>query len=153
MKFLEEPHLLEVDPTKEQLAATEGPSASATKQISRPQKNWRLKAEVKLIPKHENAIRKGKLNVLRDPTRDDWVNRWFVLKRPYLYIYEKSDEVSELGVINLLHVHIDSNPEMELMLNRKNIFAIYSSTNSYFLECCNPKDLADWCLAIKPLIE
>jgi len=153
MKFLEEPHLLEVDPTKEQLAATEGPSASATKQISGPQKNWRLKAEVKLIPKHENAIRKGKLNVLRDPTRDDWVNRWFVLKRPYLYIYEKSDEVSELGVINLLHVHIDSNPEMELMLNRKNIFAIYSSTNSYFLECCNPKDLADWCLAIKPLIE
>lgn len=40
-----------------------------------------------------------------------------VLKRPYLYIYEKNDEVSELGVINLLNVHIDSNPEMEQMLN------------------------------------
>ncbi|KNE98608.1 hypothetical protein PSTG_08160 [Puccinia striiformis f. sp. tritici PST-78] len=66
---------------------------------------------------NENAIRKGKLNVLRDPTRDDWVNRWFVLKRPYLYIYEKNDEIEELGVINLLNVHIDSNPEMELMLN------------------------------------
>ncbi|WAQ91953.1 hypothetical protein PtA15_15A346 [Puccinia triticina] len=146
MKFLEEPQVLAVNQQPIE-------SSSATKQTFELQKNRRLKAEVKLIPKHENAIRKGKLNVLRDPTRDDWVNRWFVLKRPYLYIYEKNDEVEELGVINLLNVHIDSNPEMELMLNRKNIFAIYSSTNSYFLECLNPKDLAEWCLAIKPLIE
>ncbi|PLW15697.1 hypothetical protein PCANC_14326 [Puccinia coronata f. sp. avenae] len=153
MKFLEEPQALAIDPQQQQqsAAAHEGPLSS--KQTFELHKNRRLKAEVKLIPKHENAIRKGKLNVLRDPTRDDWVNRWFVLKRPYLYIYEKNDEVEELGVINLLNVHVDSNPEMELMLNRKNIFAIYSSTNSYFLECLNPKDLTEWCLAIKPLIE
>ncbi|KAA1086711.1 kinesin-like protein Klp8 [Puccinia graminis f. sp. tritici] len=146
MKFLEEPQLIVLDQQPIE-------SSSTPKQTFESPKNRRLKAEVRLIPRHENAIRKGKLNVLRDPTRDDWVNRWFVLKRPYLYIYEKNDEVEELGVINLLNVHIDSNPEMELMLNRKNIFAIYSSTNSYFLECLNPKDLAEWCLAIKPLIE
>ncbi|EFP82773.2 uncharacterized protein PGTG_08969 [Puccinia graminis f. sp. tritici CRL 75-36-700-3] len=146
MKFLEEPQLIVLDQQPIE-------SPSTPKQTFESPKNRRLKAEVRLIPRHENAIRKGKLNVLRDPTRDDWVNRWFVLKRPYLYIYEKNDEVEELGVINLLNVHIDSNPEMELMLNRKNIFAIYSSTNSYFLECLNPKDLAEWCLAIKPLIE
>ncbi|EFP87494.1 uncharacterized protein PGTG_13865 [Puccinia graminis f. sp. tritici CRL 75-36-700-3] len=146
MNFLEEPQLIVLDQQPIE-------SSSTPKQTFESPKNRRLKAEVRLIPRHENAIRKGKLNVLRDPTRDDWVNRWFVLKRPYLYIYEKNDEVEELGVINLLNVHIDSNPEMELMLNRKNIFAIYSSTNSYFLECLNPKDLAEWCLAIKPLIE
>ncbi|KAA1070348.1 kinesin-like protein Klp8 [Puccinia graminis f. sp. tritici] len=111
MKFLEEPQLIVLDQQPIE-------SSSTPKQTFESPKNRRLKAEVRLIPRHENAIRKGKLNVLRDPTRDDWVNRWFVLKRPYLYIYEKNDEVEELGVINLLNVHIDSNPEMELMLNQ-----------------------------------
>lgn len=150
MKFFEEPQqILTVDP---QPTTTEVRSPKTKRRIQ-SQRDRKLKAEVKLIPKHENAIKRGKVNVLRDPTRDDWVNRWFVLKRPYLYIYEKSDEIEELGVINLLNVHIDSNPEMESMLNRKNIFAIYSSTNSYFLECLNPRDLSEWCLAIKPSIE
>ncbi|KAI7938110.1 hypothetical protein MJO28_015030 [Puccinia striiformis f. sp. tritici] len=124
MKFLEEPQVLMVDHQ-----SAESGSVSATKQAFEVQKNRRLQAEVKLIPKHENAIRKGELNVLRDPTRDDWVNRWFVLKRPYLYIYEKNDEIEELGVINLLNVHIDSNPEMELMLNVSSLVNLSSSSD------------------------
>ncbi|MBW0463620.1 hypothetical protein O181_003335 [Austropuccinia psidii MF-1] len=113
-------------------------------------KERKLKAEVKLIPKHENAIKKGQMNVLKDPTKDNWVKRWFVLKRPYLYIYENSDEIEEVGVINLLNVFIDSNSDLEIMLNRKNVIAIYSSTNSYFLTTSNLNELNEWCLVIKP---
>ncbi|CAH7689696.1 hypothetical protein PPACK8108_LOCUS24812 [Phakopsora pachyrhizi] len=137
MKFLEDSKLIKIE----------------QKGLGSDGRNKKLRAEVKLVPKHENSIKKGKMNVLRDPTRNDWINRWFVLKRPYLYIYEKSDEVDELGVINLINVHIDSNPELEIMLNRKNVFAIYSTTNSYFLETSNLKDLKEWSLVIKPMIE
>ncbi|KAA1125097.1 kinesin-like protein Klp8 [Puccinia graminis f. sp. tritici] len=69
MKFLEEPQLIVLDQQPIE-------SSSTPKQTFESPKNRRLKAEVRLIPRHENAIRKGKLNVLRDPTRDDWVNRW-----------------------------------------------------------------------------
>ncbi|KAI9615399.1 hypothetical protein KEM48_005601 [Puccinia striiformis f. sp. tritici PST-130] len=106
MKFLEEPQVLMVDHQ-----SAESGSVSATKQAFEVQKNRRLQAEVKLIPKHENAIRK------------------VVLKRPYLYIYEKNDEIEELGVINLLNVHIDSNPEMELMLNVSSLVNLSSSSD------------------------
>lgn len=83
--------------------------------------------------------------MLRDPTSDQWVKRWcefalglscldrsfllsldvdvvpcersiVVLRRPYLYIYEDGDEVREVGVINLGNVHVDSNLELESML-------------------------------------
>ncbi|KAA1106857.1 kinesin-like protein Klp8 [Puccinia graminis f. sp. tritici] len=40
-------------------------SSSTPKHTFKSPKNHRLKAEVRLIPRHENAIRKCKLNVLR----------------------------------------------------------------------------------------
>lgn len=50
--------------------------------------------------------------------RDDkWVNRWFVIRRPYMYIYADSTETDELQVVNLTHVRVDYKKDLVNMLN------------------------------------
>ncbi|KAG0145092.1 hypothetical protein CROQUDRAFT_671993 [Cronartium quercuum f. sp. fusiforme G11] len=110
----------------------------------------KLTAEVSLIPRTDNVVKRGYMLVLRDPTSDQWAKRWFVLRRPYLYIYEDGDETREVGVINLGNVHVDSNLELECMLQRKNVFALYSSTNSYFFQTQSMKELQVWTTSIFP---
>ncbi|EGG06377.1 uncharacterized protein MELLADRAFT_36123, partial [Melampsora larici-populina 98AG31] len=110
----------------------------------------RMTAEVFLVPRTDNVVKRGYMFVLRDPTSDEWAKRWFVLRRPYLYIYEENDEIRELGVINLGNVHVDSNLELETMLDRKNVFALYSSNNSYFFQTNSLKDLQIWTNSIFP---
>lgn len=110
----------------------------------------RMTAEVFLVPRTDNVVKRGYMFVLRDPTSDEWAKRWFVLRRPYLYVYEENDEVKEVGVINLSNVHVDSNLELEKMLDRKNVFALYSSTNSYFFQTQSLKDLQIWTNSIFP---
>lgn len=49
--------------------------------------------------------------------------------RPYLHIYAHSDEVEEVGVINLNGVNIESNPEMEALLGVRHCFSNYLLTH------------------------
>lgn len=54
--------------------------------------------------------------MLRDPTSDKWKKYWFVLRRPYLYLYETSSETHEVTVINVSTVRVEQTPEIEQML-------------------------------------
>jgi kinesin family protein 1 len=51
-------------------------------------------------------------------SKDDvWVKRWFVIRRPYMYIYATNSEMEELAVVNLTHVRVDYKQDLEEMLN------------------------------------
>lgn len=54
--------------------------------------------------------------MLRDPTSSEWRKHWFVLRRPYLYIYNSSAELDEAAVINVSTVRVEQTPEIEQML-------------------------------------
>lgn len=47
---------------------------------------------------------------------DKWIKRWFVVRRPYIYIYSNHSETDEQGVINVSSVRIDYNRALEQMI-------------------------------------
>lgn len=73
------------------------------------------------------SIRHSWLNVLRDPTGNDWCRRWFDLKRPYLFVYESVNASKLLSVINVSAVRVETSPEMTAVVGKDNIFAIYTA--------------------------
>ncbi|KAF8944373.1 kinesin-like protein Klp8 [Haplosporangium gracile] len=103
----------------------------------------RLQSEVKLITKSDNISKKGYL--FYPENRDDtWVKRWFVIRRPYMYIYAQSNEADELGVVNLTHVRVDHQKDLENMLNRQHVFAIYTTSNAYLMQAPSRDDMCSW---------
>lgn len=54
--------------------------------------------------------------MLRDPTSSEWRKHWFVLRRPYLYIYNSSAELDEAAVISIATVRVEHTLEIERML-------------------------------------
>ncbi|KAI9227316.1 MAG: hypothetical protein DHS80DRAFT_17413, partial [Piptocephalis tieghemiana] len=81
----------------------------------------------------------------------DWVPRWFVIRRPYMFMYTAADEVEELGVINLTLVRVDFKSHLEKMLQRQHVFAIYTKNNAYMLQASGGREEMDeWIRHIDP---
>lgn len=51
--------------------------------------------------------------ILLDATENVWEKRWFVLRRPYLHMYARSNELDEVGVISLAGAKVEYDPTMD----------------------------------------
>lgn len=63
-----------------------------------------------------NISKKGYLLYQENAAQDLWVKRWFVIRRPYIFIYTNETESDEQGVINVGSVRIDYNEALEKMI-------------------------------------
>ncbi|KAI7863812.1 hypothetical protein BDF14DRAFT_1876135 [Spinellus fusiger] len=104
----------------------------------------KLLAEVKLITLTDTVSKKGYLLYQENAVEDLWVKRWFVIRRPYIYLYTNQTETDEQGVINVSSVRIDYNRALEQMIQRTNVFALYTSNNAYTLQATTRTDMIDW---------
>lgn len=64
-----------------------------------------------------NISKRGWLLYQKNAAEDLWVKRWFVIRRPYIYIYTNDTETDEQGVINVGSVRIDYNEALERMID------------------------------------
>ncbi|CAG8485825.1 15941_t:CDS:10, partial [Acaulospora colombiana] len=103
----------------------------------------KLVAQVRMVAKTDTITKKGYL-FTPENTDDYWVKRWYVLRRPYLFIYESQKETEEQGVINIASVRVDYKKDLEDMLQRQNVFAIYTNNNAYILQATTKQDMIDW---------
>ncbi|CAG8781404.1 9689_t:CDS:2, partial [Acaulospora morrowiae] len=103
----------------------------------------KLVAQVRMMAKTDTITKKGYLYTPEN-TDDYWVKRWFVLRRPYLFIYESQKETEEQGVINLASVRVDYKKDLEDMLQRQHVFAIYTNNNAYILQAISRQEMQDW---------
>ncbi|CAJ0766045.1 1141_t:CDS:10 [Entrophospora sp. SA101] len=110
---------------------------------SRCSKSEKLVAQVCMVSKIDTITKKGCLSTPEN-SDDFWVKRWYVLRRPYLFIYESQKETEEQGVINLASVRVDYKKDLENMLQRQNVFAIYTNNNAYILQASSRQDMIDW---------
>ncbi|KAJ7896033.1 kinesin-like protein [Mycena olivaceomarginata] len=112
----------------------------------------KLISETKLIPRSDasGSTKKGHLMVLTDASQNIWEKRWFVLKRPYLYIYAHSNEQEEVGVVSLEGVNVESDPHKEMLLGKPHSFTLFTSSNSYALAAPNLKELQSWSTKLDP---
>ncbi|KAG0202571.1 kinesin-like protein Klp8 [Mortierella sp. GBA30] len=103
----------------------------------------RFQSEVKFVTKSDNVSKKGYLHY--PESKDDvWVKRWFVIRRPYMYIYASSSETEELAVVNLTHVRVDYKRDLEEMLNRQFVFALYTANNAYLMQAYSREEMCSW---------
>ncbi|KAH9991622.1 hypothetical protein BJV74DRAFT_877977 [Russula compacta] len=109
-----------------------------------------LVASTKLVPRSDVPTKKGHLMILVDATQDIWERRWFVLRRPYLHVYKRSDEIEEVTVISLDGVNVESNPEMESLLGKSYTFTLFTSSNSHALAAPNLRELQAWITKLDP---
>ncbi|BGP14893.1 hypothetical protein JCM10213v2_002848 [Rhodosporidiobolus nylandii] len=106
-----------------------------------------------MIPRADTFNKRGQLAILRDPTSSEWRKHWFVLRRPYLHVYDSSSDGNEVAVINCSTVRVEQSPEIEQMLDRKFAFAIFTHQNRrapYFFAAPTLRDMLDWIKAIDP---
>ncbi|KAI7905643.1 uncharacterized protein BX663DRAFT_500459 [Cokeromyces recurvatus] len=104
----------------------------------------KLISEVKLITEFDNVTRKGYLIYQENALDNKWTKRWFVLRRPYIYIYTNQSEVEERGIINICNVRIDYNQALEELLKRNYVFSIYTNNNAYILQANSKSDMLAW---------
>ncbi|KAI8373349.1 hypothetical protein BD560DRAFT_394703 [Blakeslea trispora] len=109
--------------------------------------DWRsikLVSEVKLITEVDTATKKGHLIYQQSALDDKWIKRWFVLKKPYIYVYASQSETEELGIINLSNVRIDHNRAIEQLIKRNHVFSLYTNNNAYMLQASSKSDMIEW---------
>lgn len=75
----------------------------------------------------DNVSKRGYLTYQESAVHDKWIKLWFVVRRPYIYIYMDQSETDEQGVINISSVRIDYNQALEQMIE-------VSSINGHWLE-------------------
>ncbi|RIB23929.1 hypothetical protein C2G38_1958650 [Gigaspora rosea] len=112
--------------------------------LSRGKKPTKLVAQVRMVAKTDTITKKGYLFTPEDANDDHWVKKWYVLRRPYLFIYESPKETEEQGAINLASVRVDYKRDLEDMLQRQHVFAIYTNNNAYILQASSKQDMVDW---------
>jgi len=104
----------------------------------------KLIAEVKQVTQSDSISKKGYLMYQENAVEDKWVKKWFVVRRPYIYIYANHSETDEHGVINLASIRIDHQKQVEELLQRSNVFALYTNNNAYLMQAANRQDMVDW---------
>ncbi|KAI7852557.1 hypothetical protein BDC45DRAFT_443497 [Circinella umbellata] len=124
---------------------------SRLQQLSQQPSDAKLLAEVKLISKTGNVSKKGYLTYQENALDNKWVKRWFVIRRPYIYVYTNRSETDEQGVINVSSVRVDYNRELERMIDRNHVFSLYTNNNAYTLQASSKTEMADWITKIDQL--
>ncbi|KDN52110.1 kinesin-domain-containing protein [Tilletiaria anomala UBC 951] len=112
-------------------------------------KGKKLTATVQLVPRTDMSARRGWLFIVSNPMNPDlWVKQWCVLKRPYLFIYDDANETEETQVMNLTSIRVEHSTDVERMLERQNVFCLYTAANSWFLQASTSTDLEQWIHAL-----
>ncbi|SPO40546.1 probable Kinesin-3 motor protein [Pseudozyma flocculosa] len=111
----------------------------------------KLTAEVSLVARSDNAAKRGWLMMPVEAFSDQWIKRWFALRRPFLYVYESNSELDEIMAINVASVRVEHDENIEAMLERQHVFGAYTASNSYFLQAPSAKDMEAWMQALDSL--
>ncbi|KAL0079644.1 hypothetical protein J3Q64DRAFT_1760666 [Phycomyces blakesleeanus] len=112
--------------------------------------SYKLLAEVKLVVETDTVAKKGFMTYQEDPLNNKWVKRWFVMRRPYIYIYSNQSETDEQGVINISSVRVSNSRDMENVVHRSHIYALYTTNNAYILQATSKNDMIDWMAKLDP---
>ncbi|KAI9310444.1 hypothetical protein BX666DRAFT_1869635 [Dichotomocladium elegans] len=104
---------------------------------------------LKLIPQIYQiapSVTVAKCGYLMQPkdAGDCWVKRWFVLRRPFILVYENQSEATLLAALNLTSVRVDYKKDLEEMLQKPNSFAVYTVNNAYLFQAMDYTDMIDW---------
>ncbi|KAJ3410244.1 kinesin-like protein Klp8 [Chytridiales sp. JEL 0842] len=117
-------------------------------------------AETHLLPKSASPISlKGYLltpsntphtaSSSNSPSDDTWIKSYFVVRRPWLYIYPSSSEMEETSVYSLSNVGVYYGPD--LLPQREHVFALLSRDTTLLMQAGSEEEMNEWISALDPL--
>ncbi|RKP04946.1 hypothetical protein THASP1DRAFT_33230 [Thamnocephalis sphaerospora] len=65
-------------------------------------------------------------------------------------MYNSRNETEELGIINLTMVRVSYTEDLERMLDKQHVFALYTKNNAYMLQAASREEMDDWIRQIDP---
>ncbi|KAJ2156672.1 hypothetical protein GGF46_005028 [Coemansia sp. RSA 552] len=88
----------------------------------------------------------GFMDIL-DTNKSEWVRRWFVVERPYVFVFVDSRCRRLDNVLNIASARISVDPQVSEMVGRENVLALYTNSNAYLL---NPpvEEMQQWISAV-----
>ncbi|KAF5390500.1 hypothetical protein D9757_005222 [Collybiopsis confluens] len=128
----------------------EEPFSSKTFMGSDSLDGLKLASETKIIPRSDSATKKGHLLILTDAGQGIWEKRWFVLKRPHLHMYTRSNELEEIGIVTLTGVNVESDPLKESLLGKPFSFTLFTASNSHAFAAPSFKEKQSWVAKLDP---
>lgn len=75
-------------------------------------------------------------------SRGKWSPKWCVLRPPYLFYFQKRNDVREKGIIHLFQARFELNRTLPFS------FFIHTQTRSYHLQAASEKELVSWLRAM-----
>ncbi|KAI1301469.1 Kinesin-like protein [Halotydeus destructor] len=92
--------------------------------------------------------RKGLLYML-DPSTGKWRQRWLIVKRPYLFLFNDEKDLIERGLINLANGQLEYDSED---VSKLTFFSIVTKDKTHHFQTPAEKDVHEWLYAINPLL-
>uniref|UniRef100_A0A672MNS0 plus-end-directed kinesin ATPase n=1 Tax=Sinocyclocheilus grahami TaxID=75366 RepID=A0A672MNS0_SINGR len=105
----------------------------------------------KRINKTPIVSKKGYLQFL-EPHSNDWVKRYVVVRRPYVYIYNTERDTVERAILNLSSAQVEYSEDQQAMLKTPYTFAVCTEHRGILLQASNDKEMHDWLYAFNPLL-
>ncbi|KAJ3100590.1 hypothetical protein HDU97_002120 [Phlyctochytrium planicorne] len=90
---------------------------------------------------------------LSTPNQDGvWVKRYFILRRPCLYMYATPSDLDEMAVFGLPNSSVQYGPELGALFQQKeNVFALLGQHSTLILQAEKQTDMDSWLSALDPL--
>ena len=82
-----------------------------------------------------------------DKSNKYWIKLYFELRRPYLHVYSVPDG-EQVMAINLSNCRIDHQPQVQRILKRANVFAVYAPLNTYLFAARNEREMIEWIMKV-----
>ncbi|KAI9105333.1 hypothetical protein DFS34DRAFT_598959 [Phlyctochytrium arcticum] len=139
--------LLSIDATNHLHEDMPGSATGSKTQFSRIGPLWRTVAQCSTLAP---VVRRGWLNCLEDG-RSAWVQRWFVLRRPYLFTYTSKSESDLKSVVGLDAVELEYSTSLWNIFQKRHVFALHCRFHSTLLQAADESELLSWIDSIDPL--
>ncbi|XP_057193162.1 kinesin-like protein KIF1A isoform X2 [Triplophysa rosa] len=140
-------------PTPQSCAVSPNPDSERDGKKSPPESRPRTHTFVPDI--HEIHIspivsKKGYLHFLE--SHKGWVQRYVVVRRPYVYIYNTERDPVERAILNLSSAQVEYSEDQQAMLKTPYTFAVCTEHRGILLQASNENEMHDWLYAFNPLL-
>ncbi|KAJ3065134.1 kinesin-like protein Klp8 [Podochytrium sp. JEL0797] len=90
--------------------------------------------------------------LLTPDSDDNWVKRYFVIRRPYLHMHADASDLDELAIFSLANTKIQFGASLgSTFQGKSNVFAIHSKDCSLLLQASSAAEMNAWLSAVDPL--
>lgn len=84
-------------------------------------------------------------------TNEEWKRKYVVIRRPYVCLYDHESDPVVRKLINLASAKASSSDDQAQILQRRNVFSLYTRKGGFLFQGDSPSNVQEWLYAIDPL--